>query len=267
MLLYTAFILGFLGSFHCVGMCGPIAFALPISKRSWVQLIRSRVLYNLGRILTYSILGLVVGLLGRGVVLSGAQQWLSMMVGTMILLYFLLPRSFTRKLEVLKPAYSLVFRIKQRFAHLFKQKTTKAYLLIGLLNGFLPCGLVYLALAGAIATGDVWQAVAYMALFGAGTFPVMLTVALAGNFIKPQLRSRMYKLVPVFSITLAILLIVRGFNLGIPYLSPKLVKHRNHTSLECCEIPVSAPRSSPARNMEKPATKQVTSPHNSKETH
>jgi len=237
MLLYTAFILGLLGSFHCVGMCGPIAFALPISKRSNTQLIKSRVLYNLGRIVTYSFLGVIVGLLGRGVVLSGAQQWLSVSIGIIILLFFLLPHTFTRKLDVLKPVQKLVFQIKQRLAHLFKQKTAKAYVLIGLLNGFLPCGLVYLAMAGAIATGDIWQAVAYMALFGAGTFPVMLAVALAGNFVKPQFKTRMYKLVPVFSITLAVLLIVRGLNLGIPYLSPKLVKHHDHTSLECCEVP------------------------------
>ena len=218
-------------------MCGPIAFALPVSKRSNTQLIKSRVLYNLGRIVTYSFLGVIVGLLGRGVVLSGAQQWLSIGIGSIILLIFLLPKNLTRKFDVLRPVHKLVFKIKQRLAHLFKQKTAKAYVLIGLLNGFLPCGLVYLAMAGAIATGSVWQAVAYMALFGAGTFPVMLTVALAGNFIKPQFKARMYKLVPVFSVTLAILLIMRGLNLGIPYLSPKLVKHHDHTSLECCEVP------------------------------
>ncbi|WP_299458429.1 sulfite exporter TauE/SafE family protein [uncultured Microscilla sp.] len=237
MLLYTAFILGLLGSFHCVGMCGPIAFALPISKRNNAQLIKSRVLYNLGRILTYTLLGAIVGILGRGVVLSGAQQWLSIGVGVLILLFFILPGRLTRRLDMLRPVQKLVFRVKQNLGHLFKQKTAKSYVLIGTLNGFLPCGLVYLAMAGAIATGSVTHAMAYMALFGAGTFPVMLTVALAGNFIKPQLKTRMYKLVPVFTITLAVLLIVRGLNLGIPYLSPKIVKHRHHTSIECCEVP------------------------------
>ncbi|EAY28253.1 sulfite exporter TauE/SafE family protein [Microscilla marina] len=237
MLLYTAFILGLLGSFHCVGMCGPIAFALPISKRNNAELIKSRVLYNLGRILTYTLLGAIVGVLGRGVVLSGAQQWLSIGVGVLLLLFFILPNRLTRRLDMLRPVQKLVFRVKQNLGHLFKQKTAKSYVLIGTLNGFLPCGLVYLAMAGAIATGSVTQAMAYMALFGAGTFPVMLTVALAGNFIKPQLKTRMYKLVPVFTITLAVLLIVRGLNLGIPYLSPKIVKHHHHTSIECCEVP------------------------------
>lgn len=239
MFIYTAFILGLLGSFHCVGMCGPIAFALPISKRNNTQLIKSRVLYNLGRIATYTLLGAIVGVLGRGVVLSSTQQWLSIGVGVLILLFFLLPNTVTRKLDMLRPVQKLVFKVKQKLGHLFKQKTAKSYVLIGTLNGFLPCGLVYLAMAGAIATGSMWQAMAYMALFGAGTFPVMLTVALAGNFIKPQFKTKMYKLVPVFSITLAVLLIVRGLNLGVPYLSPKIVKHRHHTSLECCEVPKS----------------------------
>lgn len=237
MLLYTAFILGLVGSFHCVGMCGPIAFALPVSKRSPAQLIKSRVLYNLGRVITYTFLGVIVGVLGRGVVLSGAQQWLSIIVGVAILLFFVLPKSITHRLDALRPVQKIVFHIKQKLGYLFKQKNAKAYVLIGLLNGFLPCGLVYLAMAGAIATGDVWQAIGYMALFGFGTFPVMLTVALAGNFIKPQFKTRMYKLVPVFTVTLAVLLIIRGLNLGIPYLSPKIVKHRNHTSIECCEVP------------------------------
>lgn len=237
MLLYTAFILGLVGSFHCVGMCGPIAFALPVSKRSPAQLIKSRVLYNLGRVITYTFLGVIVGVLGRGVVLSGAQQWLSIIVGVAILLFFVLPKSMTNRLDVLRPVQKIVFHIKQKLGHLFKQKNAKAYVLIGLLNGFLPCGLVYLAMAGAIATGDIWLAMGYMALFGLGTFPVMLTVALAGNFIKPQFKTRMYKLVPVFTVTLAVLLIIRGLNLGIPYLSPKIVKHRHHTSIECCEVP------------------------------
>lgn len=235
-MIYTAFIVGLLGSFHCIGMCGPIAFALPVQSKSTWNLVKSRVIYNLGRIVTYGFLGGLVGLLGRGLVLSSSQQWLSIIIGSFILFFVILPHKISRRFEFLQPFQKTTFYVKQKFGRLFRQKTSKSYVLVGLLNGFLPCGLVYLAMAGAIATGDILQGILYMAVFGLGTLPMMLTVALAGNFVKPKFKVRMYRLVPVFTVFLAILFILRGLNLGIPYVSPKITKTDTGIKAECCEV-------------------------------
>ena len=107
---------------------------------------------------------------------------------------------------------------------------------LGIINGFLPCGLVYIALAASMAAGDIGQSVLYMIVFGIGTFPVMLGISLLGNYIKPVLRRRIYKLVPLFVVILGLLLILRGLNIGIPYISPEL-DHSGDTAgqIEVCD--------------------------------
>jgi uncharacterized protein len=233
---YTAFIMGLLGSFHCVGMCAPIALALPVAHKTRWNLLKSRILYNLGRIFTYSLLGAVIGLLGRGLALSGSQQWLSIAIGSLILILMFAPSSLSQKLNVLRPITRFTQAIKKQFTYLFRQKTDFSYFLIGVFNGFLPCGLVYLAMAGALATGSLTDGVFYMALFGLGTFPMMFGVAIAGNFITPTFRTLVYKrFLPVFTVALALLFILRGLNLGIPYLSPKIYVQNQQIEAECCE--------------------------------
>jgi sulfite exporter TauE/SafE len=235
-MLYTAFILGLLGSFHCVGMCGPIALALPVNAQQRFQLLQSRLLYNLGRVLTYSLLGLLIGLVGRGLVLFASQQWLSVAIGFGILIAMFLPIAWLNRINFLKPIVKLNSGLKKQFAYFFRQKNALSYLSIGVLNGFLPCGLVYLAMAGALATGSWSDGVIYMALFGLGTLPMMLALSLAGNFIRPQIRGIIYKkFVPAFTFILAILFIIRGLNLGIPYLSPKVYETQQGIEAECCE--------------------------------
>ncbi|MCU0444750.1 MAG: sulfite exporter TauE/SafE family protein [Microscillaceae bacterium] len=235
-MLYSAFLLGLLGSFHCVGMCAPIALALPVAHKTRWNLLKSRILYNLGRVITYAMLGAVIGLLGRGLALTGSQQWLSIGIGGLILVLMFTPSSITHRLNVLQPVARFTQLIKKQFTHLFRQKTDFSYLLIGFFNGFLPCGLVYLAMAGALATGSWSEGVLYMTLFGFGTFPMMFGVALAGNFITPTFRTLVYKrFLPIFTFALAILLIIRGLNLGIPYLSPKIYVQNQQIEAECCE--------------------------------
>lgn len=235
MFLYTAFLVGILGSFHCIGMCGPIALALPVQKRDYWSLLKSRLLYNAGRIVTYVFLGALMGLIGQGLVFSGAQQSLSIGIGLLILVVWLLPAHLSRPLQRRNPLQKFSFFLKQKFGTLFRQKTNFSYFMIGLLNGFLPCGLVYLALAGAIATGQTGSGMLYMLFFGLGTFPVMLLVSLGSQWITPSLKTIMYKkMLPVFTITLGILFILRGLNLGIPYLSPKITHEAQKTEVKCC---------------------------------
>ena len=107
-------------------------------------------------------------------------------------------------------------------------------LLFGLLNGLLPCGLVYAALAGAAATGGPLGGALFMAAFGLGTIPAMLAVSLAGRLITAPWRARFQRAVPVAMAVLAVLFIVRGLSLGIPYLSPDLSPEAVAGGRSCC---------------------------------
>ena len=221
-MLWSAFLIGLFGSFHCIGMCGPIALALPIQKDNKLNLIVGRVLYNIGRAITYATIGLFFGLVGQSLSLAGFQQSVSIIAGVLILLMVLLPSKVSQKLYLLKPAYGFTNFLKRKFGVLLKQKSVASTFFIGLLNGFLPCGLVYIAVAGAIATGGYLDGAIYMFVFGIGTLPIMLAVSLAGNFISLNVRKRINKMIPAFMIVLAFLFILRGMNLGIPYVSPQL---------------------------------------------
>lgn len=234
MMLYSAFIVGLMGSLHCLGMCGPIALALPVNNRTKYHALLGRIVYNSGRILMYSLLGFLMGAVGQSLAFTSSQQQLSIVIGVVILVLFLLPSSLTQKINPINPISRFTGRIKQQFSQLIKQKSNKALFLMGLLNGLLPCGLVYVALAGAIAMGSSINGLAYMALFGLGTLPIMLAVAMAKEFISVPWRVKFSKVAPVFTIVLAFLFILRGMNLGIPILSPKVEKTPTEVKMNCC---------------------------------
>lgn len=221
--IWTGFIVGLLGSVHCVGMCGPIAVALPVLGETQFQIIMGRTLYNLGRIITYSLLGALFGLFGSRLILFGLQQNLSILLGLIILLYIILPRKWKAKI------FDTTFynRIKtfliSRFAILISKRSISSLFIIGLFNGLLPCGFVYVGIAGAASTADWLHGSAYMALFGLGTFPIMFAASILGKIINMNIRQRINKLIPALTVILALLFILRGLNLGIPYISPKFV--------------------------------------------
>jgi sulfite exporter TauE/SafE len=221
-MLWSAFLIGLFGSFHCIGMCGPIALALPVQQDNRFTLVFGRILYNVGRAITYAAIGVVFGLLGQSLSLAGFQQTISIIAGVLILLMVFLPTKYSQQLYLLKPAYGFTNFLKRKFGALLKKKSVTSVFFIGLLNGFLPCGLVYIAVAGAIASGGYIEGAAYMFIFGIGTLPIMLAVSLLGNFISLNVRKKVNKLIPAFMIVLACLFILRGMNLGIPYISPQL---------------------------------------------
>lgn len=221
-MLFTAFIIGILGSVHCIGMCGPIALALPFHGSSTLGLIFNRILYNAGRVITYMVIGSVFGLVGKGFSMAGLQQVVSIVAGVLILLMVVLPTDITNRIYLLRPAHTFVGFLKRKFSVLFQKKSGISTFFIGILNGLLPCGLVYIAVAGAMATGSVKDGVFYMAFFGMGTVPVMLAVSLAGNFISLNVRRKISKWIPAFMVLLAFLFILRGMSLGIPYVSPDI---------------------------------------------
>src|SRR5690606_28015990 len=155
-MLWTALIFGLLGSFHCIGMCGPIAFMLPVSRDNKFKKIFQIFLYHSGRLLAYSLIGLAFGLLGKSLNLFGLQQQLSIFIGALMILVIILPLIGVRKLNFSGPLTHFIGRIKSSLGAAFKKKTADTFLTIGFLNGFLPCGLVYMAVFGAVATGNIF---------------------------------------------------------------------------------------------------------------
>lgn len=231
----SAILLGLVGSLHCAGMCGPVAVALPLNNRSWFARISGGLLYNTGRTITYAALGAFFGLAGMGLAIGGMQQWVSIILGAVMILAVIIPRLGAAKSKVAGLTDSISGLLKKPFIKLFRIRTYSSLFIIGLLNGFLPCGLVYIALAGALVMSRVHQGAVYMIFFGIGTIPMMLAISVAGNILSQKLRKRLAKAIPLFIILLGILFILRGMNLGIPYISPELSQEGEKATMECCE--------------------------------
>ena len=232
-LFLAAITLGLLGSFHCIGMCGPIALALPVHHYSSLKKYTGIIFYNAGRILTYTTLGLLFGLLGQSFFIGGFQQVISVSIGILLLLSVVLPRFRFFGSNSTTFLYSFISSIKNSLGNLFNKKGLHFLFFIGVLNGLLPCGLVYLGIAGAIASGNYLRGAEFMFYFGLGTAPIMFSVALLGQFVSLKYRNAIRKTMPVMVSIMAIMLIIRGLNLGIPYLSPEFEKQSNTVS--CCE--------------------------------
>jgi len=232
-MLISAFILGLLGSFHCVGMCGPIAFMLPVDRNNTFKKVTQISLYHIGRLLSYSIMGLVFGLIGKGLNLFGFQQQLSIIIGVVMIVVILIPYKTFNKYNVSQPIYKVISKVKSGLGSALKKKTSDTFLTIGFLNGFLPCGLVYMAVFGAIAGGNAAEGSLYMAFFGLGTIPLMTTAIYFSNFLKGAMRQKIQKAIPVFVVLIGVLFILRGLGLGIPYLSPDPVSDMVTGAMNC----------------------------------
>ena len=221
-----AFALGILGSLHCAAMCGPLQLALPVPIGGGAgRFIGGRILYQLGRVTTYCLLGVLAGLVGKSILLAGLQRWLSIALGVAVLAgYFI-----SKKIALSAPAVRFVMWLKAAMSAQLQKRNLSSLALLGMLNGLLPCGLVYVALAGAAVCSAVWSAIAYMAAFGFGTLPMMLALSLSGKVFPPALRLKLRAAIPAGVCVLAALLILRGLSLGIPYLSPDL-----SSGASCC---------------------------------
>lgn len=232
-MLYTALLFGLLGSFHCVGMCGPIAFMLPVDRNNSFKKLGQIFLYHFGRILAYSIIGLAFGLVGKSLNLFGFQQQLSIIIGVLMVLVIFIPQKTFNKYNFSKPVCRIISKVKSALGKELKKKTPDTFLTIGFLNGFLPCGLVYMAVFGAIASGNALQGSLYMAMFGLGTIPLMTSAIYLGNFLNAQVRQRIRRAIPVLVVIIGCLFIVRGLGLGIPYISPKPMTETVDANYNC----------------------------------
>ncbi|MFC4635006.1 sulfite exporter TauE/SafE family protein [Dokdonia ponticola] len=219
-MIYAALIFGLLGSFHCVGMCGPIAFLLPLDRKNRSKRILQLLSYHSGRIFMYAIIGMAFGMVGKGLNLFGIQQQLSIGVGLLMIISILLPIKIFNRYNFSKPIYKAVGKIKSSIGTELKKKDPGTFFTIGYLNGLLPCGLVYMAVFGALATGGALQGSLYMIVFGLGTIPLMTTAIYLGNFLKGTVKQQIVKAIPVIVVVIGMLFILRGLGLGIPYISP-----------------------------------------------
>ncbi|HBR52883.1 MAG TPA: hypothetical protein DEA82_01340 [Flavobacteriaceae bacterium] len=219
-MLITALIFGLLGSFHCVGMCGPIAFLLPVDRNNPVKRVLQIASYHAGRLFTYATIGLLFGFLGSRLQLFGIQQQLSIAIGVLMILAILLPNRMVSKYLGTQFLYKWVGKLKSALGNALKGKSIDRFFTIGFLNGLLPCGLVYMAVFGSVAAGGAWEGSLYMVFFGLGTIPLMTTATYLGNFLKAGLRQRLLKAIPVVVVIVGMLFVLRGLGLGIPYVSP-----------------------------------------------
>lgn len=219
-MLFSALFFGLISSIHCIGMCGPIAMMLPVDHKNPTKKALQILTYHLGRLTAYGLLGLAFGLLGKGLFIAGFQQNISIAVGVLMIIIAIVPEKVFAQYNFSKPIYKVISSIKSSLGNQFKRKTFDALFSIGFLNGLLPCGLVYAALFGAIAMQNEVLGVAYMLLYGIGTIPLMSVVVYASGFMSVPLRSKLQRIIPIITIGIGILFILRGLSLGIPFISP-----------------------------------------------
>lgn len=228
----SALIFGLLGSFHCIGMCGPIAFMLPVDRTNNIKQFFQILSYHSGRLFTYSLIGLLFGFLGKGFYFFGFQQQLSIIVGVLMILAIVLPKAF-QQYNFSKQLNRFVMKVKSALGKELKKKGNDTFFTIGFLNGFLPCGLVYMAVFGALVTTNALSGSLYMFIFGLGTIPLMTVVIYLGNFANGLVRKRIQQVIPFIVVFIAILFVLRGMGLGIPYVSPLPVTNLVNTLQGC----------------------------------
>lgn len=240
---FTGFVLGITANFHCLGMCGPLALAIPLNRSSNWTILSGVLQYNFGRVVTYSILGAIVGIIGITIQTFNILQWISILSGVFLILYAW-RKLLSSKLEAKLPVFGINRIVSSGFGKVLASKSPFKILLLGSLNGILPCGMVYLGLMNAILGGDSIKSALAMFFFGLGTLPIMIFVGFASNRISSSLRQKFSKSIPYLLTLIGIFIILRGMNLNIPYISPKInsvkiqdTKNQNGKSsvkIDCC---------------------------------
>ncbi len=230
-LVLSALALGFASGFHCIGMCGPIALSLGLTKKQATNYYLQNLTYQFGRIATYAFLGALLGIIGEGFQLAGFQKYLTIIAGLTLIIMALFSfggKDFASKIPFLS---TFLLKVKMNLGKLLQKADYRSRFSTGVLNGFLPCGMVYMALTASLAAGGIWESAAFMGLFGLGTLPFMFFVVLVGNLMTNTFRAKVLQFVPVMMLVLGGLFIVRGLEMGIPLISPKKevlqVKHNN----------------------------------------
>lgn len=217
--LISGLLLGLAGSVHCAGMCGPIAFALPVQLLPKRKKAFGILLYNIGRVTTYSLLGLIAGVAGKFLLVGKFQQWFAIVFGAGILTVLAITFIYKKSLHI-TPLNKLYNKLQFFIAKRIQQQGLPTLFVLGMANGLLPCGMVFLALTGALTTASYGSSMLYMLLYGLGTLPAMFALTYVGFVFNLSVRNTIKKMAPALLAVVAVLLILRGLNLNIPYISP-----------------------------------------------
>ncbi len=220
-LILSALGLGFASGFHCIGMCGPIALSLGLTRKQAANFYLQNLTYQFGRILTYSLLGALLGIVGQGFELAGFQGYLTIAAGIMLIVMALFSfggKDFAAKIPAVNRA---LLNVKLNLGKFLQRADYRSRFLTGILNGLLPCGMVYMALTASLAAGGIVSGGLFMMLFGLGTLPFMFGVVVAGGMMTQAFRLKVLKVIPILMLILGGIFVLRGLETGIPYISPK----------------------------------------------
>jgi len=219
-IIIIALTIGLASSLHCVGMCGPIALSLGLDAENKLKFSVRNLTYQFGRITTYTILGALLGLVGEGFSFVGFQNYLSIIIGILMIIMVMIPKFYEEGATSFKPINQLMIKVKIKLGKYLIRKDSKSLYIVGVLNGLLPCGSVYATLTAAIAMGSIFKSASFMFFFGLGTLPLMFATVMFGNFLSVKQRQTILKILPIITILLGILFILRGLELNIPFISP-----------------------------------------------
>lgn len=235
-IIILAITIGLTSSLHCVGMCGPIALSLGLDAENKFKFTFRNLTYQFGRITTYTILGALLGIVGESFSFVGLQSYLSIFIGVLMIIMVMIPKFYENGATSLKPINKIMLKVKMLLGKYLIKKNTKSLYIVGLLNGLLPCGTVYASLTAAIAMGSVLKSSLFMLFFGLGTLPLMFATVLFGNFLSVSQREKILKILPIITIILGVLFILRGLELNIPYISPSPESLQLNGMNEHCDI-------------------------------
>jgi len=226
----VGFLLGLAGSLHCIGMCGPLVMLFPLNGTSKVLGLINSLVYQLGRVLVYVLLGLLFGAVFQIVDLKYFERYFSIGIG--MLFFALWVREVSNKTESTQNSFQSI--ILNLFGKVLQLKSVFGMFLGGMMNGLLPCGLVYGALLAAFGTGTTQGSMIFMLGFGLATIPSMILLSFFKNAISIKFRQKLSKMLPWWLLILGIWFILRGLNLGIPFISPKFTGIRGGQQ-SCCK--------------------------------
>lgn len=203
----TALILGFTGSIHCVGMCSPLAMTVTnITSRAWLN----RFLYNTGRIITYAFMGLAASSAEALIPIAQYQNKISCLLGIVLLIMGFAGFSGVTIPFITPLLVKFISLLKRIFSHYLKKRTTGSIIAMGIINGFLPCGLTFMALMFCLTLKGPCEGFTYMLLFGAGTLPAMIGLTALINPVVKKFRWSMQHVMTVLLLMSGCLLIARG---------------------------------------------------------
>lgn len=207
----TAFLIGLAGSLHCVGMCSPLVMAVSSLTKSHVA---NRLMYNGGRLLTYGMLGAMVGALGGIAGLTEMQNLLSTLMGMLLILFGVVGIGHFRVPFVLPAMLHISAKLKSLFNKQIQSRSRVSMILLGAINGLLPCGLTYFALSSCIILPGATEGFTFMMVFGLGTLPAMVGLpALLRALVSSKL-IRVQRFTAMVMIALGCLLVVRSAYFG-----------------------------------------------------